>query len=570
MVEKRWILKEPNEAIVASLQDALGINTNLCRLLVNRGVFTYEDAKDYFRPHLNQLHDPFLMKGMHDAVKRIDTAIANKQNIMFLGDYDVDGTTSVATVYSFFKDYLAQINCEDINLSYYIPHRYHEGYGVSLKAIDTASAKHVKLIVTLDCGTKSVEHIKYANSLGIDVIVCDHHNPGDELPAAVAILNPKQIDCNYPFKELSACGIGYKLIAALCTYWSLPQEKAHQYLDLVATSIAADIVPIVDENRVLAYFGLKKANQYPLVAIQTLKDIAGINRDISISDLVFMIAPRINAAGRMDDAAKAVALFVEKDVDSSMQIAAGLQENNLDRKEVDKSITDEAIGLLETIKQQNKYSTVLYKPYWHKGVVGIVASRLIDHYYRPTIILTKSKEGTISGSARSIPGFNIHDAIQACSNLLDNFGGHFFAAGLTMPEGNLAKFIEAFEEEVFNTINQDNLIPVVDIDVEVALTEMTDNFYKITKQFEPYGPQNMRPVFVARNVKNFRSKIVKEQHVKFSVYQEGSKVFDGIGFNLAGKFEVLNRPQGFEMVFTIDENTWQGITRQQLKVIDIR
>lgn len=568
-INKRWTIKEPNEAIVFSLQQALGINTNLCRLLVNRGIVTYEDAKDFFRPSLEKLHDPFLMKGMHVAVKRIDEAIAREEKIMFLGDYDVDGTTSVAVVYSFFYEYLSATRKEH-HINYYIPHRYHEGYGVSIKAIETAQKLGVSLLITLDCGTKANTQISYAKSLGIDVIVCDHHNPGDDLPEAIAILNPKQSDCNYPFKELSACGIGFKLIAALCTYWSIDQYYAQKHLDLVATSIAADIVPIKDENRILAFHGLIKANTNPCIAIQTLKQLVGLDRSITISDLVFMIAPRINAAGRMDDATKAVAFFIENDIEKSKFLADNLQIDNSDRKEIDKNITDEAIGLLENIKQNQKFSTVLYRPYWHKGVVGIVASRLIDHYYRPTIILTDSQEGKISGSARSIIGFNIHDAINACSHLLDSFGGHFFAAGLTLPASNLNAFIDAFENEVASTINPEYLTPIIYIDVIISLAEISENFFKILKQFEPYGPENMRPVFLAKNVKNFRSKIVKEQHVKFSVYQDGSKIFDGIGFNLAQKFDLLHKTEGFDIVFTIEENSWQGNNRLQLKVIDIK
>ncbi|MBS1689952.1 MAG: single-stranded-DNA-specific exonuclease RecJ, partial [Bacteroidetes bacterium] len=421
--DKRWTLKPAEERNITALSDALKIHPALCRLLAVRGISDYDTAKTFFRPELSQLHDPFLMKGMHTAVKRITDAMEWHERIMVYGDYDVDGTTAVSVVYSFLRKHYKG------ELSFYIPHRYREGYGVSKAGIDYAHANGYTLLITLDCGIKSAELIKYAQSLSIDVIVCDHHLPDNQLPPAVAILNPKQSDCKYPYKELSGCGIGFKLITALAQHWKLPADDVYQYLDLVATSIAADIVPIDGENRVLAHFGLKKVNESPSLAIHTLKELAGVQKPLRISDLVFVIGPRVNAAGRMDDARKAVEFFIETDAEKIIPLAAALHSDNFDRKEVDKNITQEALSLIQNddVMIQRK-STVLYQPHWHKGVVGIVASRLIDHYYRPTIVLTSSND-KVTGSARSVSGFNIYEAIHECRELLENYGGHFYAAG---------------------------------------------------------------------------------------------------------------------------------------------
>ena len=564
-INKRWALKPAEKSIIESLYKALNIHPALCRLLAIRGIKDYESAKQFFRPEMNQLHNPFLMKGMHDAVKRISEAIEWNERILVYGDYDVDGTTSVAVMYSFLRErYKGQ-------LSFYIPHRYREGYGVSKQGIDFAIANGYTLMITLDCGIKSAELIAYAKENGIDVIVCDHHTPDAILPPAFAILNPKQSDCQYPFKELSGCGIGYKLICALAQEWNLPESSTSMYLDLVATSIAADIVPVDGENRILAYYGIKMANENPSLSIRTLKEISGLIKHITLSDLVFAIGPKINAAGRMDDAKKAVDLFIEKDPEKIKAFAAELMSDNTDRKEVDKSITEEALGILENdALLGSKKSTVLYKEHWHKGVVGIVASRLIDYCYRPTIVLASSN-GKVSGSARSVMGFNVYEAIHECRDLLENYGGHFYAAGITMKPENFLPFVEKFEQIVSSTIEPHMLTPEIEIDAEIELEDIKPAFYNIIKQFEPFGPNNMRPVFCTRNVRDYmgNSRIVKEQHIKFVVSNGRGTVIDGIGFKMAEKFRYTS-PGAFDIVYTLDENEFNGVTKLQMKVIDIR
>lgn len=563
--EKRWTLKPAEQETIKTISDALNIHPALCRILALRGVTDFESARTFFRPELSHLHDPFLMKGMDIAVKRISEAIEWHERILVYGDYDVDGTTSVALVYSFLrKKYNGQ-------LEYYIPHRYREGYGVSKAGIEYAHANGFTLLITLDCGIKSAGLIAYAQSLGIDVIVCDHHTPDDDIPPALAILNPKQTDCPYPYKELSGCGIGFKLICALAQQWGLPDEEVYEYLDLVATSIAADIVPIDGENRVLAYYGVKKVNENPSLGIKTLKEMAGANRTLSISDLVFVIGPRVNAAGRMDDARKAVDLFIEPDPAKIMALADALQSDNSDRKEVDKSITEEALALIQGDDTMTaRKSTVLYQEHWHKGVVGIVASRLIDYYYRPTIVLTLSND-KVTGSARSVSGFNIYEAIHACRDLLENYGGHFYAAGMTMHPDNVVDFVAKFEEVVSQSIPAELLIPEIEIDAEINLSDIKQPFYNIIKQFEPFGPANLRPVFISKGVRDYQgnSRIVKEQHIKFVVHQQNGVIIDGIGFGMADKYPVI---QGgpFDMVYTVDENEFNGVTKLQVKVIDVR
>lgn len=564
-VDKRWTIKSANEQDVDHLHEVLSINPALCRLLAVRGICTYDDAKLFFRPQLDHLHDPFLMKGMQKAVDRITTAIQEKEHILVYGDYDVDGTTAVSIVYSFLRSQYNE------HLTYYIPHRYREGYGISKAGIDYAHEHGYTLMITLDCGIKSVELIEYAATLGIDVIVCDHHTPDETLPPAYAILNPKQEDCNYPYKELSGCGIGYKLISALVTSWNLPADTPLQYLDLVATSIAADIVPIDGENRVLAFYGLKKVNEDPSPGIKTLKELADVKRNMTISDLVFVIGPRVNAAGRMDDAKKAVELFTEQDITKIPELAEALHLDNTDRKEIDKDTTEEALQMLEedTLTVQRK-ATVLYRDHWHKGVVGIVASRLIDHYYKPTIVLTQSN-GMVTGSARSVIGFNVYDAIHECRDLLENYGGHFYAAGMTMSPDNVTAFCEKFETVVSNTITPDLLVPEIEIDAEIKLAEITPAFFNILQQFEPFGPANMRPVFISRHVFDYKgySRIVKDQHIRFVVHQHDGAVIDGIGFGLAHKFHIIQNG-AFDVVYTLDENEYNGRTSIQIKVIDIR
>jgi single-stranded-DNA-specific exonuclease len=564
--DKRWILKQVDKEKVKSLYSVLKVHPALCRILAVRGIEDYDAAKNFFRPQLEQLHDPFLMKDMQKAVERITEAIEWHERIMVYGDYDVDGTTSVAVVYSFLrKNYKGEI-------SYYIPHRYREGYGVSKQGIDHAHANGYTLLITLDCGIKSAELIAYAQSLGIDVIVCDHHTPDEQLPPAKAILNPKQKDCTYPFKELSGCGIGFKLVSALALYWKQPLENVYCYLDLVATSIAADIVPINDENRILAFYGLKQANENPSHAIKTLKNIANLQRDMHIADLVFVIGPRVNAAGRMDDARKAVDLFIEEDEEKIVSLADALQSDNVERKEVDRNITEEALALIQGDELMvGRKSTVLYQSHWHKGVVGIVASRLIDHYYRPTIILTLSND-KVTGSARSVSGFNIYEAIHNCRDLLENYGGHFYAAGMTMLPHKVEEFSLRFEEIVSQTIEPQMLIPEIEIDAEIALSDVKQPFFNILKQFEPFGPENMRPVFLSRNVQDFKgySKVVKDSHIKFVIYQRGpADVIDGVGFNMADKFEIISKGL-FDIVYTIDENDFNGVTKLQIRVLDVR
>jgi len=563
--DKRWTLKPAEERNINALSDALKIHPALCRLLAVRGISDYETAKTFFRPELSQLHDPFLMKGMQAAVKRITDAMEWHERIMVYGDYDVDGTTAVSVVYSFLKKYYKG------ELSFYIPHRYREGYGVSKAGIDYAHANGYTLLITLDCGIKSAELIKYAQSLSIDVIVCDHHLPDNQLPPAVAILNPKQSDCKYPYKELSGCGIGFKLICALTQHWKLPAETTYEYLDLVATSIAADIVPIDGENRVLAHFGLKKVNESPSLAIQTLKELAGVQKPLRISDLVFVIGPRVNAAGRMDDARKAVEFFIETDAEKIIPLAAALHSDNFDRKEVDKNITQEALSLIQNddVMIQRK-STVLYQPHWHKGVVGIVASRLIDHYYRPTIVLTSSND-KVTGSARSVSGFNIYEAIHECRELLENYGGHFYAAGMTMHPDNVDEFIMRFEEVVAQSIPPHLLIPEIEIDAEINLSDIRQPFYNIINQFEPFGPTNLRPVFLTKQVYDYNDncRVVKDLHLKFVVHQKNGYIVDGIGFGLADKYDII-RNGPFDMLYTIDENEFNGITKLQVKVLDVR
>lgn len=563
-INKRWQLKKADNIIVEALSASLKIHPSLCQLLVLRGINDYESAKDFFRPSLEKLHEPLLMKGMAEAVKRITEAVEWHEKILIYGDYDVDGTTSVAVAYSFLREQ------HKGQLSFYIPHRYREGYGISKQGIDFAIANGFTLMITLDCGIKSVELIGYAKQNGIDVIVCDHHMP-DELPPAFAILNPKQVDCNYPYKELSGCGIGYKLICALANHWHLPEASTTEYLDFVATSIAADIVPVDGENRVLAYFGIKKANENPSLSMRTLKNISGLVNDISLSDFVFAIGPKINAAGRMDDAKKAVDLFIERDEEKIKLLAEELMSDNTDRKEVDKNITEEALAILENDSLlARRKSTVLYQEHWHKGVVGIVASRLIDYCYRPTIVLAHSN-GLISGSARSVMGFNVYEAILECSDLLESFGGHFYAAGITLKPENLKAFIDKFEAVVSASILPHQLVPEIEIDAEILLSDIKPPFYKILKQMEPYGPCNMRPVFITRNVMDYQgnSRIVKEQHIKFVVSDGRGTVIDGIGFQMADKFRYTH-PGKFDIVYTIDENEFNGSVKLQMKVIDIR
>ena len=564
-MNKRWNILTADTGKVTALHDVLKINRTLCKMLVQKGIDDFEKAKSFFRPQLSELHDPFLMKDMKRGVNRILTGFNSNEKILVFGDYDVDGTTSVACMYQF----LCKIYDSSM-LDYYIPHRYREGYGVSKAGIDFAVENNFKLIISLDCGIKSIELVQYAKSLGIDFIICDHHLPDEVLPQAIAILNPKQPGCNYPYKELCGCGVGFKLITALAQQFNIDEAFYFCYLDLVATAIAADIVPMTGENRILAYYGLKQINNNPALGIKALIKLGGIQKELNINNVVFVIAPRVNAAGRMDDAKKAVQLFIEKDATRAFEIAEMLHSDNTDRKEADSSITEEALAVIEgdeiLIKRK---STVVYKEHWHKGVVGIVASRLTEKYYRPTVVLTRSGD-IVSGSARSVVGFNLYEAIHACREHLLGYGGHFAAAGMSMLPTNVEAFSKKFEETVAATIPDHLLIPEIVIDSAISFTDITPAFYNITCQMEPFGPDNMRPVFIANNVTDTGySKIVKDLHIRFVLKQNG-KTLTGIGFNMAEKFNLIETKLPLDVVFTIDENEWNGETTLQLKVIDIR
>jgi len=564
-LEKRWNLLDYNDAAASSLKDALNVSKPICTILTQRGIETFEDAKNYFRPQLNMLHSPWLMKDMQKAVERICLAINRGEKILVFGDYDVDGTTAVACMYRFI---VSIYHSEKVD--FYIPHRYREGYGVSKMGIDFAHSNNFSLIICLDCGIKSVELIEYASTLGIDFIVCDHHLPGNTLPNAAAILNAKQADCNYPFKELCGCGVGFKLICALTEQLNLAADTPHQYLDLVATAIAADIVSMTGENRILAYFGMQQINSNPSAGIKALMQLSGLKEKIHITNVVFAIAPRVNAAGRMDDARKAVQLFVEKNFEKALILAEMLHNDNTDRKDADKSITEEALEIIQSDPSLlQKKSTVVYKAHWHKGVVGIVASRLIEQHYRPTVVLTQSG-GLATGSARSVPGFNLYEAIYECREYLTAYGGHFAAAGLSMLPENVEAFRHRFEEVVSSSIDEHLLIPEIIINAEINFTDIKEGFYNIICQMEPFGPDNMRPVFISKRVINTGySRIVKENHIRF-VLQQSNLTLTGIGFNMASKFNLLQKNLPIDIVFTIDENEWEGNKTLQLKMIDFR
>lgn len=560
---KRWNIVKTDNNKVAALQKELKISATLCKILVQRGIYTFDEAKNYFRPQLADLYSPWLMKDMQKAVDRILTAFQLKEKILVFGDYDVDGTTAVAGMYSFLRKLHTDI-------AFYIPHRYKEGYGISKAGIDFAKENNFSLVIALDCGIKSVDLIDYANTAGIDFIICDHHLPEERIPQAVAVLNAKQKDCPYPYKELCGCGVGFKLMCALCEVLHIPIENAYEYLDLVATAIAADIVPITGENRILAFYGLKKANENPNPGIKALATLSGIKLPLHIDNLVFMIAPRVNAAGRMDDARKAVQLFIASTSEAALQYAELLHSDNSDRKEADSGITAEALELISQNQHwAERKSTVVYQSHWHKGVVGIVASRLIEQHYKPTVVLTESGDYA-AGSARSVPGFNLYEAIHACREYLLTYGGHFAAAGLTLKKQNIEVFRNKFEEVVAATIKEELLIPEITIAAEISFKDITPAFYNILCQMEPFGPDNMRPVFIARNVVDTGfSKIVKENHLRL-VVKQNDMVLTGIGFNMANKFETVAGRQPFDIVFKVDENEWNGQKSLQLRVEDIR
>lgn len=564
-MNKRWKIKSVDEQKVLSLAAVLKVHPLISRILIARHIENFEDAKSFFRPDISQLHDPWLMKDMDLAVKRILHAREQKEKILVYGDYDVDGTSSAALLYQF----LVTI-CEKENIEFYIPHRYREGYGISKSGIDFAKTHAFDLIISVDCGIKSADLIAYAGSLGVDFIVCDHHLPDVYLPPAVAILNPKQIGCAYPYKELCGCGVTFKLICALGQMLSIPEENCLIYLDLVAIAIAADIVPMTGENRVLCFLGLKKINENPNHGIRALMTLSALPVPASITSLVFTIAPRINAAGRMDDARKAVLMFVADNYEEALSYARLLHADNTDRRETDTLITEEALALIEADdKMRNRKSTVVYQSHWHKGVVGIVASRLIEKYYRPTIVLTRSGEFA-SGSARSVPGFNLYEALHACREYLLGYGGHFAAAGMTLATENIERFSEKFERVVSETIDARFLIPELEIDAVVHFSELDFQIFRIIQQMEPFGPENLKPVFVARKVtETGYPKLLKEKHLRVFLRQD-DQIISGIAFNMADKWPMIQSKQPLDVAFTLDINEWNGERNLQLKILDIR
>jgi single-stranded-DNA-specific exonuclease len=561
----RWNPKsKPNPEKVQAIQQALQVDEIIATLLVQRGIETFEQAKTFFRPTLADLHNPYLMKDMDKAVARIEKAIANNENILIFGDYDVDGTTAVSLVSSYLRSFYP-------NVATYIPDRYAEGYGISYMGIDYAEDNDISLIIALDCGIKSIDHVNYAKTKNIDFIICDHHRPGDILPDAVAVLDPKRDDCSYPYDELCGCGVGFKLIQALAENRNQTIDDLVLYLDLVATAIAADIVPITGENRVLAKFGLEVINSNPRPGIKAL--IQNVKKKVlTITDVVFIVAPRINAAGRIKHGNEAVALLTEYDLDQAEQFASEIEQHNSDRKELDKQITKEALLQIEENNEQNRFSTVVYQENWHKGVIGIVASRLVENYYRPTIVFTKSGE-KLAASARSVKDFDVYNALEACAEHLEQFGGHMYAAGMTLLEENYENFKNAFEKVVQETIHPDLLTPEISYDAEIELAAINPKLIRLLKQFEPFGPENMTPVFYSKNLKDsgYAKAIGKEdEHLKAFIKQENSESFSAIGFGLGNKLDLVTQQKPFEAVYCLDENEFNGTVSLQLRLKDIR
>ena len=562
---KRWKIKEADEGKVLTLAGALKIHPLISRILVARGIENFEEAKTYFRPDISQLHDPWLMKDMNLAVNRIILAIEKKEKILVFGDYDVDGTSSVAL--------MVQMLCKihhPASIDFYIPHRQREGYGVSKTGIDFAKANNFSLIISVDCGIKSIDLVDYAKAGGIDFIICDHHLPDTILPSATAILNPKQQDCEYPYKELCGCGVAFKLITALCQALSLPEETYLFYLDLVAIAIAADIVPMTGENRALCFLGLKKINENPNHGICALMSLSGLESPASITSLVFTIAPRVNAAGRMDDARKAVLMFIASTYEEALLYANLLHADNTDRRFADNSITEEALAIIDDDEiMRNRKSTVLFRSHWHKGVVGIVASRLLEKYYRPTIVLTRSGEFA-SGSARSVPGFNLYEALHACREYLVGYGGHFAAAGMTLTPDNIEGFSKKFEEVVSETIEPRFLIPELEVDAMARFSELDFQIHRIIEQMEPFGPENDKPVFMSESVtETGYSKLLKEKHLRLFLQQD-EIIFSCIGFNMADKWPLIQSGKPMDITYSLDVNDWNGEKKLQLKLLDVK
>ena len=561
----RWNPKsKPNPEKVQAIQSALQVDEIIATLLVQRGIETFEQAKTFFRPTLADLHNPYLMKDMDKAVARIENAITNNENILVFGDYDVDGTTAVSLVSSYLRSFYP-------NVATYIPDRYAEGYGISYMGIDYAEDNDISLIIALDCGIKSIDHVNYAKAKNIDFIICDHHRPGDILPDAVAVLDPKREDCSYPYDELCGCGVGFKLIQALAENRNQTIEDLVLYLDLVATAIAADIVPITGENRVLAKFGLEVINSNPRPGIKAL--IQNVKKKVlTITDVVFIVAPRINAAGRIKHGNEAVALLTEYDLEQAEQFASEIEQHNSDRKELDKQITKEALLQIEENNEQVRFSTVVYQENWHKGVIGIVASRLVENYYRPTIVFTKSGE-KLAASARSVKDFDIYNALEACTEHLEQFGGHMYAAGMTLLEENYENFKNAFEKVVQETIHPDLLIPEISYDAEIELSEINPKLMRLLKQFEPFGPENMTPLFLAKGLidSGYAKTLGSDnEHLKAFVKQGNSESFGAIGFGLGNKLDLVTNKNKFDAIFSLEENEWKDTVTLQLQLRDIR
>jgi len=561
----RWTIKpEPSNEKINYLAQALNVEDFVATLLVQRGIETFEEAKAFFRPSLDHLHDPFLMKDMDKAVERIEKAIANQERILVFGDYDVDGTTAVSLVSSYLKSYYPEI-------ATYIPDRYLEGYGVSYKGIDFAEDNGFTLIIALDCGIKSIDHVAYAKAKQIDFIICDHHRPGDQLPEAAAVLDPKRSDCDYPYDELCGCGVGFKLIQALGSRKGETIDDLIPYLDLVATAIAADIVPMTGENRVLAYFGLQVINADPRPGIKALVHQVK-KKTLDITDVVFIIAPRINAAGRIKHGNHAVELLTEFDFDQAQQFASEIEQYNSDRKDLDKQITKEALAQIIENQETEKFTSVVFQEDWHKGVIGIVASRLIETYYRPTLVFTKSGD-KYAASARSVKGFDVYNALEACSEHLEQFGGHMYAAGMTILPENYPAFKAAFEQQVKDTIQPEMLTPEIEIDAEINFADITPKFFRILKQFEPFGPQNMTPTFLTKNVidTGYGKTMGKDdEHLRLFVKQNSSEGLAAIGFGLGNKIALTKDQQPFEIAYCIDENEWNGNITTQLRLKSLR
>ena len=559
-METLWNIQNLDTKQVKQLAEELGVNEIVAHLLVLRGITNYEDAKKFFRPQISHLHNPFLMKGMQNAVDRIELALKKGEKILIYGDYDVDGTTSVSMMFCFISRFTDKIG-------YYIPDRYDEGYGISFKGIDFAQTEEYSLIIALDCGIRAVKQIEYASVKEIDFIICDHHTPGVNIPRAISILNPKQEDCNYPFKELSGCGVGFKLIQAISEQRDIDFNEIGEYLDLLAVSIGADIVEMTDENRVLAFFGMKIINQSPRSGLKALIEKSGKTGVLSISDVVFGIAPRINAAGRIDHGKRAVQILVESNLDKARELSEGIENHNIERKELDQNITKEALEMID----ENKKSTVVYSKSWHKGVVGIVASRLIEKHYKPTIVLSE-KDGELTGSARSVKGFNLYDALLKCEHLLEKFGGHKYAAGLTVKKQNLDSFIKEFEKVVAATITKDQLVAEIEVDMQIELDEVNDKLYRIIKQFAPFGPMNRTPNFITKLVTDSgKGRKVGEDktHLRLTL-NNSNKDLVSIGFGMGEDFDKITENKPFDICYSIDENTWKGQTSLQLRLKGIK